>query len=99
LFEIKSKKGEGTRVKVVLPKSNPDVPPLGDLHSTILNLLYIEDINIKIVYIKNNIEKSIESKRIKEILGNTPLSHPEIIKFLRNYIKEEFNLKEVNNET
>lgn len=99
LFEIKSKKGEGTRVKVVLPKSNPDVPPLGDLYSTILNLLYIEDINIKIVYIKNNIEKSIESKRIKEILGNTPLSHPEIIKFLRNYIKDEFNLKEVNNET
>jgi len=49
--------------------------------------------------IKNNIEKSIESKRIKEILGNTPLSHPEIIKFLRNYIKDEFNLKEVNNET
>jgi len=86
-------------VKVVLPKSNPDVPPLGDLYSTILNLLYIEDINIKIVYIKNNIEKSIESKRIKEILGNTPLSHPEIIKFLRNYIKDEFNLKEVNNET
>ncbi len=99
LFEIKSKKEEGTRLKVLLPKSNPDVPPLGDLYSTILNLLYIEDINIKIVYIKNNIEKSIESKRIKEILGNTPLSHPEIIKFLRNYIKEEFNLKEVNNET
>jgi|YelNatPaOPRAMG01_1025707.scaffolds.fasta_scaffold01148_8 hypothetical protein len=99
IFEINSKLDKGTRVKVTLPKSNLDVPPLGDLYSTILNLLYIQNINIKIVYIKNNLEKIIESSKIKNILGNIPFTHPDVIMFLRNYIKEEFNLKEVNNET
>ncbi len=90
-FEIKSKKGEGTKVKLSLTKSNPDVPPLGNLKDTILSLLFIEDSNVKITYIKNNIEKNIESNKIKEIIGEAPMSHPEIIKFLKNYINSEFN--------
>ncbi|MGB9842856.1 MAG: ATP-binding protein [Caldisericia bacterium] len=98
-FEIKSKLGEGTSLKVILPKSNPDIPPLGNLTDTILNLLFIEDSNIKIIYKKNNVEKVIDSKKIKEILGEVPLSNPDVIKFLKKYINSEFNLKEVNNET
>lgn len=97
-FKIKSELGEGTSIKVILPKSNPDVPTLGNLKETILNLLFIEDTNIKIIYKKNKLEKEIDSKKIKEILGEIPMSHPDIIKFLKNYIKSEFNLKEVNNE-
>lgn len=90
-FEIKSKKGEGTKVKLSLTKSNPDVPPLGNLKDTILSLLFIEDSNIKITYIKNNIEKNIESNKIKEIIGEVQMSHPDIIKFIKNYINSEFN--------
>lgn len=99
IFEINSKLNKGTRVKVTLPKSNPDLPPLGNLNDTILNLLFIEVPKIKIIYKKNNIANEIDSKRIKEILGEVPLSHPEVIRFLKNYISSEFNLKEVKSET
>lgn len=98
VFKIESKKGLGTKVYILLPKSNLDVPPLGNLSDTILSLLFIENVNIKIIYVKNGVKKTIESKKIRKVLGDVPLSHPEVIKFLKKYIYSELNLKEVNNE-
>lgn len=98
VFKIESKKGIGTKVYILLPKSNLDVPPFGNLGDTILSLLFIENVNIKIIYIKNGVKKTIESKKIRKSLGDVPLSHTDVIKFLKKYIYSEFNVKEVNNE-
>jgi len=93
-FELKSKKGEGTLIKATFKKSHIDLPPIGNLEDTILTLVFAaEDINLKFTYEKNGKIFEIETGKIKNMLGNIPFSNPAVIKFLKEYIRE--NLKKM----
>lgn len=95
-FKIESKKGEFTRVYASFKKSHPDTPPLGNLKDTILALIISsENFDIKFQYKKNDKIFELDTKEIKKILGEIPLNHPEVIKFLREFLEDNFKNLEV----
>jgi nitrogen fixation/metabolism regulation signal transduction histidine kinase len=95
-FKIESKKEEFTRVYAKFRKSHPDTPPLGNLKDTILTLILTSDnFDIKFQYKKDGKILEIDSREIKKILGDIPINHPEVIKFIRNYLEDNFKNLEV----
>ncbi|MBC7195059.1 MAG: sensor histidine kinase [Caldisericia bacterium] len=99
-FKIESKKGEFTKVYIKFKKSHPDTPPIGNLKDTILTLILTsENFDIKFHYKKENKILEIDSREIKKFLGDIPINHPEVIKFIRNYLNDNFKNLEVQSET
>lgn len=99
-FKIESKKGEFTKVYASFKKSHPDTPPIGNLKDTILTIILgSNNFDIKFHYKKDNKIFELDTKEIKNTLGDVPLNHPEVIKFLRNYLEENFRHLEVQSET
>lgn len=99
-FNIESKKNLGTKIYAKFKKSHPDLPPLGDLKNTILTLiLSIKNCDFIFFYNKDNRIFEIDTREIKKNLGDTPLNHPEVINFLKEFFEENFKKMEVNSET
>jgi anti-sigma regulatory factor (Ser/Thr protein kinase) len=88
-FEISSEVGHGTLVLVKFRHSHIDRMPLGDLKGTLLNLL-IGNPGIRWIfeYQYNENVFEFDSEPVKEILGDLPLSDPQVIKFLRGSISD-----------
>ena len=83
-FEIKSVKGEGTRVVAKFKNSHIDRKPLGDIGSTIVSLV-VGNPEVDFIY-KSNIEGNeveFDTREIKEVLDIDSLSHPSVIKVIR----------------
>ncbi|MCR4428054.1 MAG: ATP-binding protein [Caldiserica bacterium] len=88
-FRIESQPGKGTRVQATFPKSHIDLPPLGDLRGTALALIYASGkADIVFSYSKEGRTFSLDTREIREMLGEVPLSHPEVIRFLKKYIDD-----------
>jgi Histidine kinase-, DNA gyrase B-, and HSP90-like ATPase len=97
-FSIISAIGEGTTVRASLRKSHIDRPPVGDLKDTILTLLVStvgpEDAkipNVDFEYSTDSGTFRLSINEIKEEVGDVPLSHPEVLTFLRKYISENID--------
>lgn len=93
-LRIASKPGEGTRVEVFFQHSHIDRMPLGNLSATFLGLLVGHpDIHWVFRYTarKNDgVEETFEfdDQPIKETLEGLPLTHPEVLGFVRGMIDE-----------
>lgn len=89
-FEISSEVGKGTLVRAVFKTDSIDFTPLGDVDSTIVTLVTM---NTKPDFLyrfkKNGKEFILSTKEIKDILGGVPLSEPEVIVWLKDYLKEQ----------
>jgi anti-sigma regulatory factor (Ser/Thr protein kinase) len=97
-FEISSEVGHGTLVSVEFRHSHIDRMPLGDLKGTFLNLLIgNSDIRWIFRYEYNENVFEFDSQPVKEILGDLPLSDPQVIKFLRGSISEGIDQARVAN--
>jgi anti-sigma regulatory factor (Ser/Thr protein kinase) len=89
-FHIASSPGQGTRIKARLQKSHLDCPPLGNLEETLLSLLVsLEPVNIRFTFQNDKGEFSLSSEDIHDQVGDLHFSHPEVQRFLKNYIHEE----------
>jgi len=90
-FKIESVPGEGTRVKAIFRSSHIDLPPMGDLENTFFTIITtIPDVNFCIRYKKDSKIFSLDTSEIKKLLGDIPLTHPEVLGFLKKYIHENF---------
>lgn len=88
-FKIESRPGRGTQIEARFRLSHIDLPPLGDLPGTLLVLVFAsEKADIHFSYRKNGKELTLDTREIKACLGDLPLSHPQVIKFLKEYIEE-----------
>ncbi len=92
-FSIESEVGKGTKVKAVFKTDNIDFTPLGDMTSTIVTLVTMNT-HIDFVYNfrKDEHEFSLDTRKLKEILGDVPLSEPSIAQWLTEYINENTNV-------
>lgn len=88
-FSIESEVGKGTKVQAIFKTDNIDFTPLGDMTSTVV-LLITMNTNIDFVYRFRKDEKSflLDTRQLKEILGDVPLSEPSIANWLTEYINE-----------
>lgn len=93
---IQSEVNKGTMLDARFAHSSIDRQPLGDIAGTIvLTASAHPEINFIYTHVINNQSYCFDTREVKEILGDVPISNPEIIRYLREMIKE--NLKEIQN--
>jgi hypothetical protein len=88
-FKIDSKVGEGTVVEAVFNLSHIDRMPLGDMTATIFTLVvFNEDIQFRYTYKYNNNEFTLDTKEIRDIIGEElSFQEPEISLFIKEYLE------------
>ncbi len=95
-FSITSELGKGTKVSASFRLSHLDRMPLGDMAETMVTLISADD-SIRYVYTHQTDEGTfvMDTLEIRNTLGEEiPLSTPEILGWIREYVKENLeNIK------
>lgn len=88
-FEIDSVENVGTNVKAYFKTNHLDFTPIGDMTSTFISLVTM-NLNIDFVYERSLDDKSftVDTRQLKEILGDVPLNEPEITQWITDYVNE-----------
>lgn len=88
-FSIDSKPGIGTTVTTIFHTDHIDCMPLGDVNATILSLVTMNT-KIDFCYERCVDDKSfvLDTRQMREILGDIPFDLPEVSGFLKNYLEE-----------
>jgi len=91
---INSEVGKGTCVKAIFQLSHIDRPPWGDISGTMALLASGHpNIDFKYSHIRNGLRFDFDTKHIKLELQPIPITHPQVIRFMTDMIKE--NLQEI----
>lgn len=89
-FGIESTVGKGTRVEAVFRTDNVDFTPLGDIDSTIITLVTMNtQIDFAYTLKVDDGEMTLSTVQLKEILGGVPLDMPEVVMWMKDYLKEQ----------
>ena len=85
---IKSKEDEGTTIYAYFKHSHIDRKPIGNMAETLIVLIAGNpDIDFLYEHRLNNRAYSIDTKDIREELGDVPLSSPDVIEAIRKDIQ------------
>lgn len=88
-FHIESEPGVGTTVTAVFGFSHIDRMPLGDISTTIQNLIvYHPDIDFIYIYRYDHSSFTLDTREFREILGDVPFNTPEISSYIMEYLTE-----------
>lgn len=88
--------GEGTSVQVQFQHDHLDRAPLGDMAETLVSVMAMnESCHLRYLHCRDAAAFSFDSQEIEEILGEVPLSHPEVVAWLLQYIRENEKSLEV----
>ncbi len=88
-FRIESEPGKGTRVCAVFGYSHIDRQPLGDMVSTMHQLITAHEmVDILYTHRVDGREFCLDTRQIKEILGGVSLAEHEVMVWLLEYLKE-----------
>jgi len=91
---IHSKPGEGTEVKATFNYSHIDRLPTGDIAGTLaLTVSSYPDIDFKYTHTTPEGTFIFDTIEIKETLEGLPISHPQVIAFMKDFIRD--NLAEI----
>lgn len=88
-IELVSKVGEGTKISATFGYSHIDRQPLGDMAETMLGVITsYENINFIYSHSVDGKEFELETEQVKDILGGVSLKEPEVMLWLRDFLKE-----------
>ena len=88
-FDIVSEVGKGTAVTARFVLSSIDRMPLGDMPGTMETLIvYNTDIDFVYNYKVDERSFSLSTNEMKGILGDVPLNAPEVVRYIREFLKE-----------
>ena len=83
----------GTKVIANYNKDHIDFTPLGDVVSTVVTLIQGHpDTDFLFIHRKGGAEVSLDTRELKEILGDIPLNSYEVIKWIEENLKEQYTL-------
>lgn len=87
---ISSKKGVGTNIDAVMQYNHIDRLPLGDMASSLAVLIGANP-KLQIIYEHSYKDRSftINTAEIEEVLEGIPIDNPEIIQWLRGYVRKQ----------
>lgn len=89
-FDIKSKIGEGTTTKASYVKSHVDMTPLGDINSTVEILIRCNpDIDFVFTHSTDNGSFTLDTRELREILGDVSLDTPDVLEWINQYLEEQ----------
>jgi hypothetical protein len=86
-FKLEGRPGEGTRIEAVFGYSHIDRLPLGDMAQTMAALIAGSP-NIDFVYrlSKDGRDFALDTREMRAVLADIPLSTPEVLEFVRRQI-------------
>lgn len=94
-FTIDSQKGRGTTITAVFKPSSVDMIPLGDINGTV-QLLISCNPTLDFSFVRSletaageKREISLETKKLRETLGDVPLDLPEVVMWIKEYLAEQ----------
>lgn len=93
-FGIESELGVGTRTWAAFQHSHIDRPPLGDVAGTVLCMIVgFRTLDVLYHHTVQNAtgalrEFSLDTREIREVLGDVDLSDPEVLAYLREMLQE-----------
>lgn len=88
-LQIESEVGKGTKVTTWFDPGNIDMPPLGDLTSSITTLIQgSPDIDFAFTHRTQHGEYTLDTGEVRQIMGDISLSEPEVIAWLTDYLNE-----------
>ena len=86
---IESKVGVGTTVSATFELGNIDLPPLGDVAGTVVNLVQCNpELDFVFRVESDGEEFCMDTRELREMLDGVPLSTPQVALFLREYLAE-----------
>ena len=88
-LEIDSEVGVGTKVKAYFKTDHLDFTPVGDMTSTMMSLITM-NLHIDFLYRRSldGREFTLDTRQLKEILGDVPLNEPSIANWIKDYINQ-----------
>lgn len=94
---LESRPGAGTRLAVTFGLRHMDRQPLGDVAGALTTLIAGNpDVRFIYAHEHNGRYFRFDTEEIKKELGEVPVNHPEILKFIRTHVQE--GLQEINSE-
>lgn len=88
-LSITSQKGVGTTVTTTFALSSIDRMPLGDMTSTMHQLITMNtNIDFCYTYRVDDRVFTLDTAEFKEVLGGVPLDVPEVSLYVRDYLRE-----------
>ncbi|MBQ2236780.1 MAG: ATP-binding protein [Clostridia bacterium] len=82
----------GTTVTATFNKNHIDYTPLGDVVSSIITLIHGHpDTDFLFLHKLCSKEISLDTRQVREILGDIPLNSFEVIKWIEEYLKEQYS--------
>jgi hypothetical protein len=89
--------GKGTTLCVTFGLRHIDRQPLGDVAGTIVTLI-AGNPGIRFLYEHEHDDQrfKLDTAELVEELGGVPINHVEVLKYIRNYVKE--GLEEIHSE-
>jgi len=84
---VESRPGEGTRVVAEFQLDHIDRAPLGNVPATLMSALLMADhCDLRFRHSVGDREFTLDTAEIREILGDVPLSHPQVRTWLEEYM-------------
>jgi len=94
IFHLESEPGKGTKVSSEFGLSHFDRPVMGDLTGTLLLLIcYSQDIDYVFQHQTLSGNFKLDTREIRQVLGDVSVSNPEVRTFLKEMIQE--NLEQI----
>ena len=88
-LDIQSQVGQGTTVTAVYQYNHFDRPPLGDMAATVKTIIVANPgLEFSYSHTVNNKVFAVATRDLVEILGDIPLSHPEVLEWMNGYLTE-----------
>lgn len=86
---IESEVGTGTTLTAWFDASNIDMPPLGDLTSSVVTLIQgSPDIDFLFTHSVGEEGYSLDTREVREIMGDISLAEPEVLSWLADFLTE-----------
>ncbi len=91
-FSITSQVGVGTKTTARFDTTHIDCIPLGDMCSTVVSLIQCNpDRDFLYRYEIDGRGFTLDTREMREELGDVPLDTPEVVEFIREFITENTN--------
>ena len=88
-FKISSSIGHGTEIISSYILNSPCRAPLGDINATVETLIFCcTDVDFVYTYEVDRKSFTLNTKEIKEIIGDIPINNTEVSDFVKAYLKE-----------
>ena len=84
------KDDHGTVTRAVFYKDHIDMTPLGDINATVMTLLQCApDVDLVFSHKTPYYTVALDTRQIKEILGDVPVNSPEVMSWIKDYLCEQ----------